>query len=164
MKRKLATLTILLAILVGTSIVSPSFAYGISIERNLTNRQIFPNTRYFYFQTYLAACERAEARIQKEVLKSEILYTANEFKYHGVVYYDGWKWTWYSQKVLPGGGLDISGRHVDDNNYICDEEGYICLASSSLSKGTVVDTPFGKKGKIYDCGCAANVLDVYTNF
>ena len=71
---------------------------------------------------------------------------------------------WYSQKVLPGGGLNIPGRHVDNNGYVCDENGFICLASGSLAKGTIVETPFGKKGKVYDCGCAANTLDVYTNF
>ena len=33
-----------------------------------------------------------------------------------------------------------------------------------LGKGTVVNTPFGKAGKIYDSGCAADTLDVYTDF
>ena len=91
-------------------------------------------------------------------------YTASQFKSRGVIYWGDWKWTWYSQKVLPGGGLKIPGRHVDENNYICDENNYICLASSALPKGTVINTPFGKKGKIYDCGCAAHIIDVYTNF
>lgn len=45
-----------------------------------------------------------------------------------------------------------------------DKNGYICLASSSLKKGTVVKTPFGAKGKVYDCGCARGTLDVYTNW
>lgn len=91
-------------------------------------------------------------------------YTASEFKHLGVIRWGGWKWTWYSQRVLPGGGLDIPGRHVDSNGYVCDAEGYICLASSKLSKGTVVNTPFGKAGKVYDSGCAADTLDVYTDF
>lgn len=91
-------------------------------------------------------------------------YSPSQLKRLGVIYWGGWRWTWYSQKVLPGGGLNIPGRHVDSNGYVCDGEGYICLASGSLSKGTVVDTPFGKMGKVYDCGCAANTLDVYTNF
>jgi selenocysteine lyase/cysteine desulfurase len=45
-----------------------------------------------------------------------------------------------------------------------DAEGYIVLASGTLAKGTVVNTPFGKAGKVYDSGCAADTLDVYTNF
>ena len=92
------------------------------------------------------------------------LYSNEEFKYHGVIYWNDLKWTWYSQKVLPGGGLDIPGRHVDENNYVCDENDYICLASNDMPKGTIIDTPLGKKGKVYDCGCPSGVVDVYTNF
>ena len=91
-------------------------------------------------------------------------YTAEQFKYMGVINWGGWKWTWYSEKVLPGKGLHIPGRHVDKNGYVCDANGYICLAATSLEKGTVVNTPFGKQGKVYDSGCAIGTLDVYTNF
>lgn len=91
-------------------------------------------------------------------------YSATYFKRMGVINWNGWRWTWYSQKVLPGGGLKIPGRHVDSNGYVCDKNDYICLASSTLSKGTVVKTPFGKKGKIYDSGCARGTLDVYVNW
>ena len=95
---------------------------------------------------------------------SSVLYSANKFKNIGVVYWNGWKWTWYSQRVLPGGGLRISGRHVDNNGYICDGNNYICLASSTLPYGTVINTPFGKQGKIYDTGCATDTIDVYVDF
>lgn len=91
-------------------------------------------------------------------------YTSSQLQIFGVIYWGGWRWTWYSQNVLPGGGLNIPGRHVDKNNYICDEDDYICLASSALSLGTIVDTPFGKQGKVYDSGCPFDTLDVYTNF
>ncbi len=115
------------------------------------------NKIYFCWNEYLSNDKPREQQIKAE-------YTSAEFLYHGVVNWGGWRWTWYSQNVLPGGGLDIPGRHVDENGYICDENGFICLASGSLDKGTVVETPFGKKGKVYDCGCAADTLDVYTNF
>ena len=95
---------------------------------------------------------------------SSVLYSANKFKNIGVVYWNGWKWTWYSQRVLPGGGLRIPGRHVDNNGYVCDGNNYICLASSTLPYGTVINTPFGKQGKIYDTGCATDTIDVYVNF
>lgn len=95
---------------------------------------------------------------------SSVLYSANKFKNIGVVYWNGWKWTWYSQRVLPGGGLRIPGRHVDNNGYVCDGNNYICLASSTLPYGTVINTPFGKQGKIYDTGCAADTIDVYVDF
>lgn len=88
-------------------------------------------------------------------------YSLSYFRRAGVIHWNGWRWTYYSEKVLPGHGLKIPGRHVDGNGFVCDENNYICLASSRLSKGTVVDTPFGKQGKIYDSGCASNTLDVY---
>ena len=95
---------------------------------------------------------------------SSVLYSANKFKNIGVVYWNGWRWTWYSQRVLPGGGLRIPGRHVDNNGYVCDGDNYICLASSTLPYGTVINTPFGKQGKIYDTGCATDTVDVYVDF
>lgn len=91
-------------------------------------------------------------------------YTPSYFRKMGIVGYNGWRWTWYSQRVLPGGGLRIPGRHIDELNMVCDRDNYICLASSDLAKGSVVDTPFGKKGKVYDDGCSSGTLDVYCNF
>jgi 5-bromo-4-chloroindolyl phosphate hydrolysis protein len=91
-------------------------------------------------------------------------YSVSGFKSKGVINWNGWRWTWYSQNELAGGGLSIPGRHVADDQTIRDGDGYIVLASSVLSKGTVIDTPFGTPGKVYDSGCAANTIDVYTNF
>ena len=127
------------------------------------------NKIYFCWKEYLSDNKPREQQIKAErsievEQQIEAKYTSAEFLYHGVVNWGGWRWTWYSQNVLPGGALDIPGRHVDESGYICDEYGFICLASGSLEKGTVVETPFGKKGKVYDCGCAADTLDVYTNF
>ena len=79
--------------------------------------------------------------------ETQTYYSASYFINAGIIYWDGWQWTWYSQRVLPGGGLNIPGRHVDENGYVCDENDYICLASSSLGWGTIVNTPFGKMGK-----------------
>ena len=96
--------------------------------------------------------------------KLKVIYTASHFKRMGVIKWSGYRWTWYSQRVLPGGGLKIPGRHVDSSGYVCDKDERICLASSTLKRGTVLKTPFGKEGKIYDSGCAAGTLDVYVNF
>lgn len=95
---------------------------------------------------------------------SPLLYGPYDFMSMGVLNWGGYRWTWYSQRVLPGNGLSIPGRHVDENGYVSDGEGYICLASSDLPYGTVVDTPFGKPGRVYDCGCASGTLDVYVNW
>jgi len=94
--------------------------------------------------------------------KIETTMTPAEFRRAGVVYANGYKYTWYSEKVLPGKGLKIPGRH-SDGNFVRDGDGYICVASSDLPKGTVVDTPFGK-GKVYDTGCPSGVIDIYVSW
>lgn len=82
----------------------------------------------------------------------------------GVIKWNHYRWTWYSQRVLPGGGLKIPGRHVGAGGYIMDKNNRICLASSKLSKGTIVKTPFGAEGYVYDSGCPADTLDVYVDW
>ena len=37
--------------------------------------------------------------------------------------------TYYSQKVLPGGGLAIPGRHIASDGTIRDKDNYIVVAS-----------------------------------
>lgn len=106
-----------------------------------------------------ADIQEIESQVSEPIAYPE--YTPVDFMSAGVIYWGGWRWTWYSQNVLPGGGLCIPGRHVDDMGYVCDENEYICLAATSLSKGAVVDTPFGKQGKVYDSGCAYGTLDTY---
>ena len=110
-------------------------------------------------KTVVSSTSKATGKVN-----SEMLYTPSYFKRAGVIRWNGFRWTYYSQKILPGYGLKIPGRHVDSNGYVCDENGYICLASNDLRKGTIVPTPFGKQGKIYDCGCASGTLDVYVNW
>lgn len=84
-------------------------------------------------------------------------------KSKGVNYYKGHRETWYSQRVLPGNGLKIPGRHVASDGTIRDEDGYICVASSDYPKGTVVETSLGA-GKVYDSGCASGTIDIYTDW
>lgn len=91
---------------------------------------------------------------------TEKLYSLQQFMFSGVVNWGGYKFTYYSQSVLPGGGLAIPGRHVNKDGYVADKDGYIVLAGSA-PKGTVYETPFGYKGKIYDRGTYGNHLDVY---
>lgn len=92
------------------------------------------------------------------------LYSPSEFMGLGAIQWNGWLWTYYSERVLPGGGLDIPGRHNDDGGYICDCDDYICLSSSALPYGSVFRTPFGKYGKVYDTGCASHIIDVYVSW
>ncbi len=87
-------------------------------------------------------------------------FTLQQFMFSGVVNWGGYKFTYYSQQVLPGGGLKIPGRHVNEGGFVSDAEGFIVLAGSA-PLGTVYDTPFGYQGKIYDRGTVGNHLDVY---
>lgn len=88
-------------------------------------------------------------------------YSFDELMWMGVIYWGDYRWTYYSESVLPGGGLNIPGRYTDEIGFVCDENGYICLASSDLSYGTIVSTPFGRMGCVYDSGCPSGTLDVY---
>lgn len=85
--------------------------------------------------------------------------TASAGIYHG----PSGKETYYSQKVLPGGGLNIPGRHVAEDGTVRDADGYIVIASDSLSKGSVAETSLGT-GKVYDTGVGHAGVDVYTNW
>lgn len=90
----------------------------------------------------------------------------SDFKSAGVVHDNGYRYTWYSQNVLPGGGLtelNNNGRHVNSEGFVCDGDGYIAVASSDHAKGTIISTPFGE-AKVYDSGCASGTIDVYTNY
>ena len=99
---------------------------------------------------------------RKEAPTSTKFYSLPRFKYLGVINWGGYKYTWYSQKVLPGSGLRIPGRHVNTDGYVSDRDGYIVLANSA-AKGSVFPTPFGYMGKVYDRGTYGNHLDVYVD-
>lgn len=95
---------------------------------------------------------------------TDAVYDPYDLYNQGRLYYGDYQYTWYSERVLPGYGLAIDGRHTDADGFVCDGDGYICVASSSLNKGTVVDTPFGRQGKVYDSGCDWGTIDVYVNW
>ena len=80
----------------------------------------------------------------------------------GVVNWDGYKFTWYSQKILPGGGLNIPGRHVNGAGFVCDGDGYI-VAATAFGRGTTGNSPWGA-WKSYDTGVSGNTVDLYTNW
>lgn len=92
--------------------------------------------------------------------------SAAEFQWLGVVSDEQHAYTWYSERVLPGGGLDdlnANGRH-SDGGFVKDGDGYIAVASCDYEKGTIIDTPFGA-AKVYDTGyLAPGQIDVYTSF
>lgn len=81
-----------------------------------------------------------------------------DFLTAGIVYHNGNKFSYYSQSVLPGGGLNIPGRHTD-GGFVRDGDGYICVANDG-PLGSVISTPWGE-AKIYDRGTSGNHYDVY---
>lgn len=92
------------------------------------------------------------------------IYSPSEFMNAGVINWGGWTWTYYSERILPGDGLWIPGRWTDSDGYVCDENGYVCLASTSVARYSIIETPFGRTGKVYDSGCDYGVMDIYVNW
>ena len=94
-------------------------------------------------------------------------YSGDEFRFEGRVVDGDHEYTWYSEDVLPGEGLDIPGRHVDDEGYVRDGDGNLCVASNGYSYGSVIDVPFGDgKAVVYDC-CedeSDELIDVYVSW
>lgn len=92
-------------------------------------------------------------------------YGASYFMYHGEIYSGGWRYTWYSENVLPGGGLYIPGRHVDDEGYVVDNEGRLVAASEDIPYGTEIGVPFGSGvAVVRDCGCPNGTIDIYVSW
>lgn len=83
----------------------------------------------------------------------------------GVNYYNGFRETYYSQKILPGYGLKIPGRHIASDGTIRDGNGYLCLAAhkDDFARYSIVQTSLGP-GKVYDTGCAKGTIDIYTDW
>lgn len=81
----------------------------------------------------------------------------------GRIWFNGHSETYYSQKVLPGGGLAIPGRHIASDGTIRDKDNYIVVASDDYPKGTVVQTSLGA-GKVYDSGSGKGNIDLYTDW
>ena len=91
-------------------------------------------------------------------------YSCSRFKKLGRVRYGDYTYTWYSQRVLPGGGLNIPGRHLNKYGLVVDGSEYVVIASDDLPHGVVVDTPVGIQGIVYDEGSGNGNLDIYCDW
>lgn len=152
-------------VLLGTAVMAPfsvSSAYADDAAARFDARraQAFIAAADGDPAIFLGVSDVAEAQSDAGAAPSSALYTLPQFIFSGVVNWGGYRFTYYSQQVLPGGGLQIPGRHVNAGGYVSDADGYIVLAGSA-PMGTVFDTPFGYQGKIYDRGTVGNHLDVY---
>ena len=120
---------------------------------------------------YLAATEVNESEVATDDQETQVavsaqkIYTKEEFIHQGVINWNGWNWTYYLLSMFPGStSTPVQGKHVNEDQFVCDGDGYVILASVDLPPYTVVETPFGYMGKVYDTGCPSGVLDVYTDF
>ncbi|MFM1580588.1 hypothetical protein ABGF48_00035 [Helcococcus bovis] len=129
----------------------------------LYNKSLVPNSKTVYSES--VSVVKYDLDLPAIKSSSPKIYTIGQFEWHGVIYWGGHKFTYYSERVLPGGGLSIPGRYTSQLGYVTDKDGYIVLASNIfVPKGTVIDTPFGAQGKVYDrCeSCSIDWFDVYT--
>lgn len=118
------------------------------------------------YQEWYESVVTAYYSASNDAFSAEDGVTAAEFQWRGIVEDGEHFYTWYSERVLPGGGLDdlnANGRH-SEGGFVKDGDGYIAVASCDYEKGTVIDTPFGQ-AKVYDTGyLAPGQVDVYTSF
>ena len=92
--------------------------------------------------------------------------TTDEFIDCGIINYNDNIFTYYSENVLPGNGLDIPGRYTDDEGYVCDEDNYVVLATPDediYPRYSTIELPTGRIGKFYDY-CPEGSIDVYVNW
>ena len=137
--------------------------------------KIKKDENYYYVASKYLSTEKVKIEVKKQETSKPVNKTKTNSsnnnnnnsgvltKSKGVNYFNGHRETYYSQKVLPGGGLKIPGRHVDERGLVCDGDGYICVASNDYSKGTIVETSLGT-GKVYDCGCPSGTIDIYCDW
>lgn len=147
---------------VTTTTTEPTTVVTTTKKVTTTEKPTEPPTTEYIEEEYIDD-EEEEVYIEPNY-SSDVYYSASEFQFQGVIWYNGLKWTYYSDYVLEGSGLDIPGRHYDENNYICDSNGYIVLASCDYAKGTILNTPLGKQGKIYDYCPTSGIIDVYVHW
>ena len=106
-----------------------------------------------------------EESTANEMLTQGGYYSSEQLRNEGIISDGGVSYTWYSERVLPGGGLNIEGRHVSDEGYVVDGQGRIVVASSDLPYGAELSVPFGDgTAVVLDTGCAPGIVDVYTSF
>ena len=79
------------------------------------------------------------------------------------VKFEGHDESWYSQKIFPGGGLNIPGRHVDYRGIICDKDGYVCVATKLVAMHNAINTSLGI-GQRYDTCASDNHVQIYTDW
>lgn len=87
--------------------------------------------------------------------------STSNFKRDGVIYQDGYRYTYYSSNVAHHYRTN-EWTPGDDGVYRTDE-GYVVVASDDDNYGDIVSTPFGD-GIVLDSGAGSGTRDIYTNY
>jgi hypothetical protein len=183
MKRKIIILTILVLVLLTACRPSKAFAETVtryttktvSLKDKVKGKTIYKVKRNTKVKQLKAGNTWSKVKYKKKTLyvqkrylhkeKSPAKYTGAYFKKAGVIWWHDKKYTYYSQRVLPGYGLKIPGRHLDKQGFVCDKNEYIVLGSNTGNRNKIIATPFGKFGKVYDAGYVGTYwFDCYTNW
>ena len=99
-----------------------------------------------------AEIPQTSSKPKADTSSSPKLYSLSTFKYRGVINWSGMKFTWYSQRVLPGKGLNIPGRHVNKDGYAVGvNERCFIVQKSILGKGNVDVLRIEYDFEVYQC-------------
>lgn len=71
---------------------------------------------------------------------------------------------WTQLKREYGCVSTYKSRHLNEHGLVVDENEYVVIASDDLPHGTVVDTPVGIQGIVYDEGSGNGNLDIYCDW
>ena len=141
---------------------------GIEIETTSTNNPdwnkiVFEDYTGYVCNSFLATEEKTEP--VKQIDQPQEAISIADFQYVGIFSWNGWQWTYYLMSQFPGQtSTPVEGRYVNDRGLVCDKDGYVILASVDLPPYTVMETPLGQMGKVYDTGCPHGIIDIYTNW
>lgn len=118
----------------------------------------------YIYNTYLVQ-ENSSSKEEISPIKIQKIFSKEEFQYAGIINWGGWQWTYYLMSQFPGStSTPVENRYINSDGFVCDGDGYIILASVDLPPYTIVQTPFGYTGKVYDTGCPSGILDVYVDW
>lgn len=134
-------------------------------EKSDWNKVSFDDYEGYVYNKYLVSNKDPEFDQIEEFDESEPAISIADFQYVGIFSWNGWQWTYYLMSQFPGQtSTPVEGRYVNENGFVCDSEGYVILASADLPPYTILQTPLGELGKVYDTGCPHGIIDIYTNW
>lgn len=144
---------------------APSFKKDdpLPLDLNIANEEREAVPSALPVEEILPDASNASSLPLENLSNGEGVISIETLEVQGIIFWEGFKFSYYSERILPGPGLNIPGRHTSQG-FVRDENEYLVLASNTYPMGTVLATPFGAPGVVRDyCPeCSPNQLDVYT--